>query len=126
MPDNTEFESKIAEYKRVVTELAEPAGAEVIEQTAQRLESVQYAPPVVLPVPKFLRLTSAGLLAEIDSLLDLPDEEACALAPDEPGRCQDLRLQFISTLIYYFEKLLKLRAGEPEEWDEIDELYIHD
>ncbi len=66
------------------------------------------------------------LLEEIDRLLALPDDQACALAPNEPGKCRDLRLQFISTLVFHYQKLLRLRAGDAEEWDEIDELYIHD
>jgi hypothetical protein len=40
--------------------------------------------------------------------------------------CDDQRLQHISVLLFYFKKLLALRAGDPGEWDEIDELYVHD
>jgi hypothetical protein len=29
-------------------------------------------------------------------------------------------------IFYHYRKLLKLRNGDPEEWDEIDELYVHD
>jgi hypothetical protein len=74
----------------------------------------------------FLRLTKQTLLEEIDKILALPDQEACALAPDEPLKCQDLRVQFISVLIFYYRKLILLRQEDLDTWDEIDELYVHD
>ena len=40
--------------------------------------------------------------------------DAGNLAPDEPKKCQDLRLQFISVQIFYYEKLLLLRKGDIE------------
>jgi hypothetical protein len=71
-------------------------------------------------------MRSQELLVEIDRILAMPDGEACALAPDNTNKCEDLRVQFITVLIYYYKKLLELRKGNPEEWDEVDELYVHD
>jgi hypothetical protein len=34
--------------------------------------------------------------------------------------------RYITVLIYYYTKLLKLRGGDVDEWDEVDELYVHD
>jgi len=56
----------------------------------------------------------------------MPDQKTCALAPDEPQKCQDLRLQFISVLIYYYKQLVLLRQGNPDAWNEVDEVYVHD
>ena len=120
------FEQKIAALKEEIETLQDIADQEIIEQTALRLEKLNYAPPIVVPLGVFFRFTRKTLLAEIDNLLKLPDAEACALAPDEPGKCQDLRVQFISVLIFYYKKLLLLRADDIETWDEIDELYVHD
>jgi hypothetical protein len=74
----------------------------------------------------FLRLRCKGLLAEIDRIVAMPDAEACALAPDNTKKCEDLRVQYITVLVFYYKKLLELRKGNPEEWDEVDELYVHD
>lgn len=120
------FSEKIAKLKDEVSRLQDSEEPENIEQTANRLEGLNYAPPIILPVPDFLRLTSNGMLKEIDKILALPDQEACALAPDDPQKCQDLRLQFISVLIYYYRQLVSLRQGNAETWDEVDEVYVHD
>lgn len=126
MACQSDFDDKVIALKKKVSELVEVSDREVIEETAQRLEGVNFAPPVVPPVSVFLRLDKKTLLEEIDTLIALPDEQACALAPDEPAKCRDLRLQFISALIYHYLKLVRLREGDAEEWDEVDELYIHD
>ena len=90
------------------------------------MEKLNYAPPVIIPQATFLRLTKETLLGEIDKILAMPDQEACALAPDEPKKCQDLRIQFISVQIYYYKILSSLRQGDVDAWDEVDELYVHD
>ena len=120
------FEQQVEELKQKVRDFGADADVSVIEETAQRLEKLNYAPPVIISLDKFLRLTKETLLEEIDRILAMPDAEACALAPDEPKKCQDLRLQFISVQIFYYEKLILLRQNDIETWDEIDELYVHD
>jgi len=126
MTSELSFEQQIEQLKQKVRKFEDEPGAALIEETAQRLEKLNYAPPVIISQGKFLRLTRDSLLEEIDRILELPDEEACALAPDEPEKCQDLRLQFISVQIFYYQKLLLLRQGDVDTWDEIDELYVHD
>lgn len=126
MATDNSFSEKIAEFKDEVSSLQDSEGQETIEQTAVRLEGLNYAPPIIIPVPEFLRLTSSGLLSEIDKIIAMPDQEACALAPDDSQKCQDLRLQFISVLIYYYRQLVSLRQGNPDSWDEVDEVYVHD
>ena len=120
------FSEKIAGIKDEVRRLQDSSERENIEQTALRLDGLNYAPPIVIPVSDFLRLSSGELLAEIDRIVALPDQEACGLAPDEPQKCQDLRLQCISVLIYYYKQLLLLRQGDPDTWDEVAEIYVHD
>ena len=126
MSTDTDFERNVKKLKIEIENLYDVADTAAIEDTAVRLERLNYAPPIFIPVARFVRLTKATLLEETDKLLAMPDQQACALAPDNPGKCQDLRLQFISANIFYYKKLLALRAGDPEEWDEIDELYVHD
>lgn len=126
MTTDKEFARKVEELRNEITNLDDVADQEIIENTAARLEGLNYAPPIVIPVARFVRLTRETFLEETEKLLSMPDHEACALAPEDPAKCQDLRLQFISTSLFYYKKLLALRAGESEEWDEIDELYVHD
>lgn len=126
MTAELDFETRVEELKDKVRGFKNDAGSATIEETAERLEKLNYAPPVIIPLGRFLRLTKDSLLEEIDRILALPDQEACALAPDDHRKCQDLRLEFISVQIFYFEKLMLLRRGDAETWDEIDELYVHD
>ncbi len=120
------FMDQVDELKYMIGELDDDYSPATIEETATRLESLNYAPSVITPHRKFLRFDNAGLLAEIDRILEMPDHEACALAPDNSKKCEDIRLQFIKVLLFYYEKLLLLRSGDADEWDEVDELYVHD
>ncbi|HBG20650.1 MAG TPA: hypothetical protein DDY32_15635 [Desulfobulbaceae bacterium] len=124
--DKNHFEDKVKQFKVEVSGFLDEVSQEVIEKTAVRLEGLNYSPPVIIPIDKFLRLTKKGLQDEIDRILAMPDREACALAPNEPMKCQDLRLQFISVQIFYYKKLMLLRQGDIETWEEVDELYVHD
>ena len=124
--DKNHFEDKVKQFKVEVSGFLDEVSQEVIEKTAVRLEGLNYSPPVIIPIDKFLRLTKKGLQDEIDRILAMPDREACALAPNEPMKCQDLRLQFISVQIFYYKKLMLLRQDDIETWEEVDELYVHD
>ncbi len=126
MADQTSFEEQVEQFKQKVRNFDEAVDEKLVEETAARLEGLNYAPPVIIDLQKFLRLTKDSLLEEIDRILAMPDAEACALAPDNPKECRDLRLQFISVQIYYYEKLMLLRRGDIDTWDEVDELYVHD
>lgn len=126
MVTEKDFTDQVEELKDTIGGLRDDSTAEEIEKTAARLENLNYAPSVITPVDRFLRLDRKGLLDEVDRILAMPDQEACALAPDDTRKCEDLRLQFIKVLLYHYEKLINLRKGDADEWDEIDELYVHD
>ena len=120
------FAGQVDELKNQIRQLPTDHAAEIIEQTAVRLEGLNYAPSVITPSKTFLRLDKQGMLAEVDRIVEMPEEEACALAPNDEKKCEDLRLQFMKVILFYYQKLLRLRDGDAEEWDEIDELYVHD
>lgn len=126
MTASAEFNHRINELKKSINKLDNNITDEVIEQTAARLEGFNYAPPVITPIFQFLRMDRQALQNEVDRILSLPDQEACFVAPDNKEKCEDLRLEFLRVLLYYYEKLLLLRQGNAEEWDEIDELYLYD
>ena len=120
------FKQQIDVLQEEVRQLDDSFKDEIVEETAVRLQGLNFTPPIITPIDAFLRMQKQQLLAEIDRILAMPDMEACALAPDNTKKCEDLRVQFITVLIYYYKKLLALRKGDPEEWDEVDELYVHD
>lgn len=120
------FRQQIDELQRQASRLDDNIDQSVIEETAARLQRLNFTPPIICPVDTFLTMRNQELLAEIDRILAMPDGEACALAPDSTEKCGDIRVQFITVLIFYYKKLLQLRQGNPEAWDEIDELYVHD
>jgi len=126
MAENMAFERQVSDLTGEVRQLDDTADAGVIDETANRLAGLNYSPPVITPLNIFLRLQNKQLLAEIDRILDMPEAQACALAADDSVKCDELRVQYITVLIFYYKKLLELRRGNPEAWDEIDELYVHD
>lgn len=126
MTNEISFSEHIKELQEKIGQLQDDAGKEAIEQTAARLEALNYAPSVITPIHHFLRLDKQALLEEVDRIIAMPDQEACALAPNDPKKCEDLRLQFIKVILFYYEKLILLRQGDADEWDEVDELYVHD
>ena len=126
MTNEQSFSQQIEDLKSKIRSLPDNHSAETIETTAERLEGLNYAPSVITPNKAFLRMNRQDLLDEVDRILQLPEQEACALAPNDEKKCEDLRIQFITVIIYYYEKLLLLRDGNADEWDEVDELYVHD
>lgn len=120
------FEKQIAALQAEVRGLRDDFGLQQVESTAARLEGLNFSPPILAESHAFLRMQRQEVLAEIDRILTLPEAVVCALAKGHPKKCQDLRLQYITVLVFYYKKLIALRAGDPGEWDEIDELYVHD
>jgi hypothetical protein len=120
------FSDQVEELKEMIEQLPDDCLPAEREQTAVRLEGLNYSPSVITPIQQFLRMDKQGILNEVDRIVAMPEQEACALAPDDPKKCEDLRLQFIKVLLFYFEKLILLRKGDADEWDEVDELYVHD
>ena len=120
------FEQQVDALRGQVLQLDDDFTDDLVEQTARRLLGLNFSPPVITSLDIFLRMRCPDLLMEIERILAMPDEQACALAADNSKKCEDLRVQFITVLTYYFRKLVQLRKGNPAEWDEVDELYVHD
>ncbi len=120
------FEQQIASLKAKIDGLVDDTSDDHVEEVALRLQGLNFSPPVITPLKYFIRLRNDDLKEEIERILAMPDAEACALAPDNTKKCEDLRVQYITVLIYYYTKLLELRSGNTDEWDEVDELYVHD
>jgi len=126
MTNEKSFSEQIEDLKTIISQLPDEFSPEAIETTAVRLEGLNYSPSVITPDKQFLRLNKQGVLHEVDRILQMPEQEACALAPDDSKKCEDIRLGFIKVILFYYEKLILLRKGDADEWDEVDELYVHD
>ncbi len=72
MTNDHSFSKNVAQFKDEVSRLQECAEREIIEQTATRLEGLNYAPPVFIPMGDNLGLTSNTLLEKIDKILAMP------------------------------------------------------
>lgn len=127
MEENKPFAKRLAALRDEAAAVEDPSSLEHVEEVAVRLAGLNFAPPVVVDAATFLRLRKEGLEKEIERLASLPEAQVCILGGvDQRLSCDDQRLQHITVLLFYFKKLLLLRAGDPGEWDEIDELYVHD
>ncbi len=127
MEENRPFAERLAALRDEAAALEDPSSPDHVEEVAVRLAGLNFAPPVVVEAAIFLRLRKQGLEQEIKRIASLPEAQVCILGGgDQRLSCDDQRLQHITVLIFYFKKLLLLRAGDPGEWDEIDELYVHD
>jgi hypothetical protein len=126
MSATSDFLYNVAAIQDDLRAVADVADAKVVEETAVRLEGLNYAPTVILPVKSFLRIRKLELLAKIEEIIILSDEEVYEISPGDPRSYYAIKLQYISALVYYFKQLALLRRGNAEAWDEVDELYVHD
>lgn len=118
MLDQQEFSDRIFSFHREILALADTDDITQIAVTADRLERLNYAPPVHLSLHNFLNLTSSQVIDEINRITQESQE-----AWDNP---LEQKLQKISILVFYYKELIELRHGTAEAWDEVDELYVHD
>lgn len=122
---NSDNENRVSQITQEIQAMNDHPHS-VIEETASRLEVLNYSPPVNTSLPAFLRLTQNTLLEEIDTVMNLPENDVCARIQDGSEQCEDIRVQVISVLLFYYKQLYKLRDGDGEAWDDIDEIYVHD
>ena len=94
-----------------IISLPDDADRAVIEETAQRLRSLNWQPILLSEPPDFLTITKPGIEQFIATLVN----------DGKPHSRQELSL-----LAYHFRLLQQLRANVPEAWDEVNELMDDD
>lgn len=99
---------------------------DAIEQTARDLEEMGYEPPVFLPVKGFLRFRVKDIHNELERIAALDPNEVAELKLAQEKSPEEVKKRDIDILTNQFLLLERLRAGEPEAWDEIHELYEDD
>lgn len=126
MKAEQQFLATVEDLKAGIAALPDIVDAACIQQTARRLESVHYAPILILPVEGFFDFSKTDALREIDRVTGLTEEELRAQGVEIHQTTQDIRLEQIRLLIYHFKLLTRLRQDDAAAWDEIDELYRED
>ena len=120
---NDEYALKASAFLSRIEAL--PDGGDV-EWAAERLELMHWTPELLKSVGGFLRISKKTLADEVRSTLDADDAETVTMFPGvslEPPRA---RITQASLLVSAAELLWRLRADEPEAWDQVNELYEDD
>jgi len=97
---------------------------EKIRQTADILKKMNYSPIILTDFDGFLSVNSADFFPGLEKVLNSPDVDASALPRGETQ--ESFRSKKASLLLYHYRLLNRLRRGEPEAWDEINELMEDD
>jgi hypothetical protein len=109
-----------------INAVSDRADARRIEQVASDLERIQYEPIFLIPVEGFLRMTKEQVLEEVRRTCDLTDEQIASHEFQHREDPEKIRSEQLLMLKRNFHLLVRLRADEPEAWDEIHELYEDD
>ncbi|MDY7029666.1 MAG: hypothetical protein SVR04_15350 [Spirochaetota bacterium] len=99
---------------------------EDIERTARDLEKIGYQLPVFVSVKGFLRYRVKDIHREIDRIAAMKDKEFKEIKYAQETSPGEFKRRNIDILVSQFLLLERLRAGVPEAWDEIHELYEDD
>jgi len=116
----------VEQKKELLNRSTSFATDEDIERTAKDLEKIGYEPPVILPVQGFLRFRIKDVHREIERIAALKNTELKEYQYAQETSPGELKRRDIDILVYQFLLLERLRAGIPEAWDEIHELYEDD
>lgn len=109
-----------------IRSIADHADEKRIEQVASDLERTHYEPIFLFPVEQFLRMTKADVIREAQRIRDMDSsriEERKFQHRDDPEK---VRVEQMNMLKRNYRLLARLRADEPEAWDEVHELYEDD
>ncbi|MDF1569770.1 MAG: hypothetical protein P1P77_17260 [Spirochaetaceae bacterium] len=94
--------------------------------TAERLEHMNWRPEFLEDVEDFLHITRDRLVAGVENLLDMDNEESEKRFGTLTIDSDRAALTQASLLLNAAELLWRLRLDEPEAWDQINELYEDD
>lgn len=121
-----EFFTKVDAFKTTIAALPDVQDTARIQPTATRLEGLHFTPTLMLPIAGFLYFSKADMLAEIDRVAALTEQDIRQQGIAVRQDVQEIKLEQIGMLVYHFKLLTRLRQDIPEAWDEIDELYGDD
>ena len=128
---NQDPEAVYEEVVRKVNALTDH-GPEAVEAAAHHLEMLHYQNLIDFTSKDFLRLTNREFLAELAEVMKMPPRRLGVTATviedwsAGPEAAEENRAKRLDFMFREYDKLSRLRANEPEAWDEINELYYDD
>jgi hypothetical protein len=121
-----DLEEYVKEMKAALRKKARNWDRSTVDRVAEDLERYGYDPGIFFPVPDFASYSAEEMGEQLDSILAMDEEEVEGLAIAEDRSAAEVKRIAVDMLIGQFYLLERLRAGEPEAWDEIHELYEDD
>jgi hypothetical protein len=109
-----------------ISSITDHADAKRIEQVASDLERTHYEPIFLFPVEQFLRMTKAEVISEAQRIRDMDSAKIEAWEFQHRDDPEKVRVEQLNMLKRNYHLLARLRADEPEAWDEVHELYEDD
>lgn len=109
-------------YKKLETTLE----TEKIEKTAKDLILRNYMPPFILEVKNFFYFTKEDMLKEYERIVNLSAESKEITAVISLNNVTEIKRIQLNTLLNQYNLLCRLREGEADAWDTINELYEDD
>lgn len=97
-----------------------------VAQVAADLKRISFEPIMLIPADGLCSMRTDEVLELAERTAAMSDEEIGQLGlvfSDEPER---VRVDQLKMLLHYFSLIVRLRADDPEAWDEIHELYEDD
>ncbi|MDA3957819.1 hypothetical protein [Oceanispirochaeta sp.] len=97
---------------------------DLIKKTADELKGLKYNPILLTDFDDFLSVDSSRFFPELGKILNSPEVSDEYLPQGETR--ESFREKKARILLYHYKLLNRLRRGEPEAWDEINELMEDD
>lgn len=117
------------EYKDIlkkIRELPNEADEEKIGNTAHELEMLSFNPLLLIDTPRLLYMNRSDIIAEAERVASLTPEQLPDFDRESIAGPEDFKHKHLSMLYFNYELLSRLRAGNPEAWDYVHELYEDD
>jgi hypothetical protein len=121
-----ELETHAEAKKKQIAQKAQSWKKSTIDRVAMDLERYNYDPGIFFPVPDFPYYRAEDMAREIDRILEMDEEEVAGFSVAQDRSVEEVKRIAIDMLTSQFFLVERLRAGEPEAWDEIHELYEDD
>ena len=106
--------------------LPEDVPEEIISRTAGELEMLHFTPTLLMDLPGFLYLKKSDIKMEAERILSLDADRLPEYDADKFSGIDDFKNKQLEMLFFHYELLTRLRAGVPEAWDYVHELYEDD
>ncbi len=120
------FSETIEELIAGIEAVEDAAEEKRIEAAAADLERTHYEPLFLLPIDGFLRMRASEVLRYARRVVEMTEGEIADYHIRHMNSSNEVKEKQLRMLLRNYALLARLRADEPEAWDEIHELYEDD